>query len=73
MAIKIIPVRNLDTGAVGKIREDWYNNPKINPGILEEVEPGAKPYLEGYYTSRFHAEDAKDSQAEESDTEEDAI
>lgn len=53
MAIKLISVRNLDTGAVGKIREDWFNNPAINDGILERVEVDAKPYVAELYKSKI--------------------
>lgn len=53
MAIKLISVRNVDTGAVGTIREDWFNNPAINDGILERVEKDSKPYAAELYKSKL--------------------
>lgn len=53
MAIKLISVRNKDTGDVGTIREDWFNNPAINDDILERVEKDAKPYVTELYKSKL--------------------
>lgn len=48
----MITVRNLETGEVGLIPRRWYNHAVINPGILEEVEPGSKSMWEGMWRSR---------------------
>lgn len=48
----MIPVRNLETGEVGLIPRRWYEHSVINPGILEEVEPGTKSMWEGMWRSR---------------------
>lgn len=53
MSIEIVTVRNKETGDVGTIRRDWFENPVINAGVLEEVEADAKPYVTGMYRSRL--------------------
>lgn len=53
MSIETVTVRNKETGAVGTIRRDWFENPVINAGVLEEVEADAKPYVTGMYRSRL--------------------
>lgn len=60
MTIKLISVRNLDTGAVGTIREDWFNNPAINDGVLEQVSNDSKPYVPELFKSKTaKSEDSK--------------
>lgn len=66
MNTEIVHVRNLDTGAVGTITRRLFENPAINNGILEEVEPGTKPYLKGFYKSRIEpTEESKVSKEED--------
>lgn len=57
MAIELVPVRNVETGAVGVIRRDWFENEKINNGILVEVDADAKSYVPELYKSKV--EEAK--------------
>lgn len=47
----LIRVRNIHTGQIGRIARHLFENPRINNGILVEVDDSAKPYLEGF-TSR---------------------
>lgn len=50
-----VKVRNLETGDVGLIRRDWFENPAINNGILIEVEPSAKPAAKKLWKSKMPA------------------
>ena len=49
----LIRVRNIHTGQIGRIARHLFENPRINNGILVEVDDSAKPYLEGFYKTRF--------------------
>lgn len=55
MSIEMVPVRNLETGEVGVIRRDWFENEKINAGILVEVDADAKSYVPELYKSKVEA------------------
>lgn len=49
-----IHVFNTKTGKVGTTTRFLYEHPFFNPdGLLVEVEPGTKPYVDGMYTSRY--------------------
>lgn len=72
MSIEIVTVRNKETGDVGTIRRDWFDNPVINAGVLEEVEADAKPYVTGMYRSRL-TEPAIDPAAIDHDEDEDFL
>lgn len=63
MSIEKITVLNLETGDVGEIRRDWYENPIINNGLLEEVDPGTKPYVADLFKSRVPADGDEDDTA----------
>lgn len=49
----LVRVRNLETGAIGRIARRLFDNPKINPGILVEVDDKAKPYVPSMYKSKM--------------------
>lgn len=66
----MITVRNLETGQVGRIRRDWFENPAINAGILVEAEPGAKSALPEMWRSKLAPED--ETPAEEIASEDDS-
>ena len=51
--MEFVEVRNKHNGQRGTIRRDWFENPAINAGILEEVEPDQKPYVRELYRSRM--------------------
>ena len=55
-----ITVRNLETGEVGLIRRKWYDNPRINGGVLVEVAPGSKPYAPDLWKSKIGDDSAGD-------------
>lgn len=56
MSIEMVRVRNLETGEVGVIRRDWFENEKINAGVLVEVDADAKSYVPELYKSKVEAE-----------------
>ena len=60
-----VRVRNLQTGAIGRIARSLYDNPKINNGILVEVDDKAKPYVPGMYKSRYWADQPKQDPTKE--------
>lgn len=60
----IVEVMNLDTGERGKIRRKHFENPRINDGILVEVDPEQKPYVSELYKSRL----PEDDEIEDGDT-----
>jgi hypothetical protein len=51
--MEIVEVMNKHTGARGSIRRDWFENPAINAGVLEEVDASQKPYVSELYRSRM--------------------
>lgn len=64
MNIDFVPVRNTDTGKVGRIARRLFENPAINPdGLLVEVEPDAKPFVQELYTAKPRTKDADKSKA----------
>lgn len=63
MSIEMVPVRNLETGEVGVIRRDWFENEKINAGILVEVDADAKSYVPELYKSKVEAESKPKAEA----------
>lgn len=75
MSIEIVEVLNLETGARGRIRRDWFENPVINANILVEVDEDQKPYVDGLYKSRLKdhedTEEVQDEVEDESETEDD--
>lgn len=50
----LVRVRNIHTGKIGRVSRAVYENPRLNPGILVEVDDTAKPYLTGFYTSKYN-------------------
>ena len=50
----LVRVRNKHTGQIGRVSRAVFNNPRLNPGILVEVDDLAKPYLRGFYTSKYN-------------------
>lgn len=48
-----VTARNLETGQTGKIPRRFFEHPVLNPGVLEEVEPGTKSYHPAMYRSRL--------------------
>lgn len=53
MNIDFVPVRNTQTGEVGRIARRLFENPAINKnGILVEVKPDAKPYVKELYKAK---------------------
>lgn len=69
MSIEMVPVRNLKTGEVGVIRRDWFENEKINAGVLVEADADAKSYVPELYKSKDAAPKPK-PKAEAKPTEE---
>ncbi len=66
MKIDFVPVRNTETGEVGRISRRLFENPAINrDGILVEVEADAKPYVKELYTAKPRTKDADKSKASE--------
>lgn len=64
MNIDFVPVRNTETGEVGRIARHLFNNPVINPnGLLVEVEPDAKPFVKELYTAKPRTKDETKSKA----------
>lgn len=51
--MELVEVLNKETGERGVIRRDWFENPAINAGILEEVESDQKPYVRELFRSRM--------------------
>lgn len=49
----LVRVRNVHTGQIGRISRAVFENPRLNPGILVEVDDSAKPYLPGLYRSKY--------------------
>lgn len=49
-----VEVLNLATGARGKVLRHIFENPSLNPGILEEVEAGTKPFVPELYKSKVN-------------------
>jgi hypothetical protein len=64
-----IAVRNIETGEVGLIRRKLFDNPRINNGILVEVERDAKPYVSELWKSKIVEDDetTEDSETVEED------
>lgn len=56
MSNSIVEVLNQETGARGKIRRKWFENPVINNGILVEVDASQKPYVPELFHSRIPVE-----------------
>lgn len=52
MNIDFVPVRNTQTGEVGRLARHLFDNPAINNGILVEVKPDAKPYVKELYKAK---------------------
>lgn len=50
----LVRVRNIHTGKIGRVSRAVFENPRLNPGILVEVDDTAKPYLTGFYTSKYN-------------------
>lgn len=71
MTTELITVRNLETGKVGRIRRDWFENPAINAGILVEVEPGSKSAIPELWKSKLDEPDPETPEPELLDEEED--
>lgn len=76
MTIEIVNVMNQETGEVGKIRRDWFENPRINAGVLVEVDPDQKPYAPELFRSRLtepaiDPTTVEDDETEDPDKEED--
>ena len=71
--VELVRVRNLETGAIGHIARSLFENPKINNGILVEVDDTAKPYVPGMYKSKMPApvEETEDEADDETPSEED--
>lgn len=62
-----ITVRNIETGEVGLIRRKWFDNPRINNGILVEVDPHSKPYVLELWKSKLEPEAPADPEKVEED------
>ena len=68
----LVRVRNLETGAIGRIARRLFDNPKINPGILVEVDDKAKPYIN--YKPKFPVEEPTvEPPADEADDKEEDV
>lgn len=71
MSIELVAVRNLETGEVGTIRRDWFENEKINAGVLVEVDPDAKSYVPELYKSKVEAKPKSEKAAAKPNEEKD--
>lgn len=60
MSIETVDVLNLETGERGLIRRDWFENEKINNGILVEVDPDQKPYVADLFKAKVPGASADD-------------
>lgn len=49
----LIRVRNIHTGQIGRVARSVFENPRINPGILVKADDFAKPYVPGFYKSKY--------------------
>ena len=49
----LVRVRNKHTGQIGRVARAIFENPRLNPGLLVEVDEKAKPFRKGHYKSRF--------------------
>ena len=49
----LVRVRNIHTGQIGRVARSIFENERLNPGILVEVDDSAKPYHRDFYTSKF--------------------
>lgn len=56
MSNDLVKVMNTRTGETGKIRRRLFNNPRINSGILVEIQPGVKPFVPELYTPKTEDE-----------------
>lgn len=50
--IDYVEVLNQETGERGRIYRRWFENKRINPGILVEVDADQKPYTPELFKSR---------------------
>lgn len=53
----LVRVQNKHTGQIGRISRAVFENPRLNPGILVEVDETVKPRLAKFYRSEFLAND----------------
>lgn len=63
--VDYVNVRNLETGAVGKIKRALFNHSYFNPGILVEVDDDAKSYAPELYKSKLAIESATEPTGDE--------
>lgn len=52
----LVRVRNIHTGQIGRVSRAVFENTRLNPGILVEVDDSAKSYLPGFYQSKYNRE-----------------
>lgn len=57
MSNEIVEVLNQETGERGQIRRNLFDNPRINNGILIEVDASQKPYVRELFKSRLETEE----------------
>lgn len=53
MSNEIVEVLNTETGDRGQIRRKHFDNPRINNGVLVEVDASQKPYVSEMYKSKL--------------------
>ena len=57
---ELVHVLNLETGETGDIPRKWFEHEIINPGVLVEVDPEQKPYVQELWKSKV--EDTEDEE-----------
>lgn len=57
MSNEIVEVLNRETGERGHIRRKLFENPRINNGILVEVDASQKPYVPELWKSKIEDEE----------------
>ena len=58
MSNEIVEVLNQETGERGQIRRKLFENPRINNGILVEVDASQKPYVPELFHSKIPSDPA---------------
>lgn len=64
----LVRVRNKHTGQVGYISRTLFENPRVNAGILEEIDLDAKPYYRPLYKSKFLTETVEEAETAGADS-----
>lgn len=67
MSNEIVEVLNQETGERGQMRRKWFEHPRINNGILIEVDASQKPYVPELYHSKIPTDSAVDEIEDEDD------